>query len=90
MGLILPAGVSLMVKAIKRVSVILLAFSDAKVIITKCLCCIRHPTPQRDLYQVEDVETAAKNYDSEEKGIIGKKCHASSVQRVKCKAQNDK
>ena len=34
--------------------------------------------------------TAAKNYDSQEKGIIGTKCHASSGQRLKCKGWNDK
>jgi len=34
--------------------------------------------------------TAAKNYDSKEKGIIGTKCHASSGQRLKCEGWNDK
>ena len=65
------------------VSVILLAFSNPKVDFSKPLCWIRHTIPKRDLYQMEHVETAAKNFDSKEKGIIGTKCHSSSVQRVK-------
>ena len=72
------------------VSVVLLAFSNPKVIAGSRLCWMRHPTPKRDHCQVEHVETAANSFYSEEKGIIGKKCHASSVQRVKCKAWNDK
>ena len=69
----------------RKVSVVLLALSNPKVIAGSRLCWMRHPTPKRDLYQVEQVETAA-NFYSEEKGIIGKKCHASSVQRIKCEA----
>ena len=50
----------------------------------------RHPIPKRCLYQVEHVETTVKNYDSKENGTIGTKCHASSVEKLKFKAWNDK
>ena len=55
------------------VSVVLLAFSNPKVIAGAHLCWMRHPTPKRDHCQVEHVETAANSFYSEEKGIIGKK-----------------